>query len=104
MDHLTRRNFAKAGLAAAASTQFAAARTLELQDGHIVAAVLRDGERVTGDSFILAVPHWRVAELLPTELSARPEIARLATIETSPISSVPPCCMVSPCAARCRAA
>ncbi|MBL8849041.1 MAG: FAD-dependent oxidoreductase [Planctomycetaceae bacterium] len=65
-----------------------AVRMLDMQDGRIAEAMLRDGERVTGDSFILAVPHWRVAELLPSELATRQEIQRLTSIETAPISSV----------------
>lgn len=66
----------------------AGCRTLELADGRVTAALLRDGERVTAETFIVAVPHWRLAELLPAELATRPEIQQLSRIETAPISSV----------------
>lgn len=66
----------------------ASCRTLELVDGRVSAAVLRDGERVTADAFVMAVPHWRLAELLPEEFAGRPEIEQLSRIETAPISSV----------------
>lgn len=66
----------------------AACRSLELHDGRIAEVVLRDGERLAADAAIVAVPHWRLAELLPDELAQRPEIRQLSRIETAPISSV----------------
>ena len=66
----------------------AAVRSLSVDAGRITTAVLRDGESLPADEWIVAVPHWRVAELLPAELAERAEIQRLRDIETAPISSV----------------
>lgn len=63
-------------------------RRLSLQGTAIGDVELRDGERLEGHDFVVAVPHWRVAEVLPAELSERPEIQRLGRIETASISSV----------------
>jgi len=65
-----------------------ACRTLEMHDGRIRDVVLRDGERLKAGTMIVAVPHWRLADLLPEELARRPEIEQLSRIETAPISSV----------------
>ncbi|MFO1091845.1 MAG: hypothetical protein U0992_00830 [Planctomycetaceae bacterium] len=62
----------------------AAVRAVVLDQNRIAAVELRDGERLTGGEFVVAVPHWRVAEILPPELSGRPEIQRLGRIETAP--------------------
>lgn len=66
----------------------AAVRELVETAGRIEAVRLREGERVEGDRFILAVPHWRVLDVLPPCLKERPEFRRLDAIETAPITSV----------------
>jgi len=65
----------------------AGVRTLESDtDGKIAAAVLRDGSRITGEQFILAVPWYRTLELLPSELQLK--YRSLSEIPAAPISSV----------------
>ena len=66
----------------------AAARELEYDGGSVRAVVLRDGERVAGAQFVLAVPHFRVLSLLPEALRAQPAVARIDELESAPISSV----------------
>jgi squalene-associated FAD-dependent desaturase len=58
-------------------------------DGETITAVeLRNGERLTADKFVLAVPHHRVLALLPRELHAHRQLADLQQLESAPISSV----------------
>jgi squalene-associated FAD-dependent desaturase len=61
---------------------------LEWAAGRIRAATLRGGESVPADEFILAVPWYRVADLLPPDCQADPEIQALGQMESSPITSV----------------
>lgn len=49
---------------------------------------LRDGEQLTADQVILAVPQHLVAGIVPTELQALATIRQLEQIETAPIGSV----------------
>ena len=62
-------------------------RGVEAEAGRITRVLLRDGESLPVDECIVAVSHWRVAELLPDDVGTRPEIERLNRIETAPISS-----------------
>jgi squalene-associated FAD-dependent desaturase len=66
----------------------AGAKRLLLEGGRIAAVELRDGERVPGDHFVLAVPHFAVPSLIPDALAGDPFLANLDRIETAPISSV----------------
>lgn len=68
--------------------QGAGVRALEIEDNRITSAQLRTGERIEADEFILAVPHYRIKDLLPPSLSADPGIQNLDRLETSPITSV----------------
>jgi squalene-associated FAD-dependent desaturase len=43
-------------------------KRLLTKEGRAVAAELRDGSLVSGDEFVLAVPHWLCGSLLPDEL------------------------------------
>ena len=54
----------------------------------VIAAELRNGERLAADEFILAVPHERVLGLLPESLAATPPLASLGQLESAPISSI----------------
>lgn len=49
---------------------------------------LRDGESLSADHYVLAVPHHRVLNLLPEELQQHPQFAGAAELESAPISSV----------------
>jgi squalene-associated FAD-dependent desaturase len=59
-----------------------------IHDGSGLSAVLRQGEALQADEWILAVPQYQVADLLPEhpELSSLKE--RIGQIESAPISSV----------------
>lgn len=63
-------------------------RQLTVGNGRVVAAQLRDGERLTADRFILAVPFQRVGQLLPESLQTIEPFAGLSRLEQSPITSV----------------
>lgn len=63
-------------------------RELELDGDRMTGLLLKNGERLTADDVILAVPHFRVLSLLPESLRSRPEFAAIERIETAPISSV----------------
>jgi len=49
---------------------------------------LRDGTQLTADDYILAVPHYRVSDLLPETIASQPAFQQLDQIETAPISSL----------------
>jgi squalene-associated FAD-dependent desaturase len=66
----------------------AGVKRLVLEDGRIAAVELRDGERIPGDHFVLAVPQYAVRPLLSDALAGEPFFANLGRIETAPISSV----------------
>jgi len=63
-------------------------KRLALDDGRVDAVELRDGERISGGQFVLAVPQYAVRPLLPDSLAGDPFFANLDRIETAPISSV----------------
>ena len=52
------------------------------------AVTLRDGEVLTADSVVLAVPFERVLDLLPEDIRTRPFFARIGRFTPSPITSV----------------
>ena len=66
----------------------AAARGLHGGVDGIVSVELRNGERVDGADYVLAVPHGRVLDLLPTEVAAPSQIAGVREIESAPITSL----------------
>jgi len=49
---------------------------------------LRDGETLSADHYVLAVPFDRVLDLLPESLQTLPTFAELANLQASPITSV----------------
>ncbi|MBT4865457.1 MAG: FAD-dependent oxidoreductase [Planctomycetaceae bacterium] len=61
---------------------------LLVEDDRVKAVELRGDERLDADEFILAVPHQRVAALLPESLRTIPEVAGLDCLESAPIASV----------------
>lgn len=54
----------------------------------ITGVELRDGEQLSADQFVLAVPFDRVCDLLPPELAALPYFAGSRELTPSPITSV----------------
>ncbi len=48
----------------------------------------RDGKTLSADHFVLAVPHYRMAALLPEEITNHPQLAGAGELESAPISSV----------------
>ena len=63
-------------------------KRLHIEDGAVVAAELRDGESLQAADYILAVPHYRVADLLPGALAEHPAVAGAGRLQSAPISSV----------------
>lgn len=63
-------------------------RCVEIRDDQVCGVRLRDDSFVAAERVILAVPHHRVADLLPASLAGSPSIVRLAELETSPIAAV----------------
>lgn len=59
-----------------------------LEEGRVHSITLRDGEQITGEHFVLAVPHYRVLDLLPSELVTHPQLAGVGELQSAPISSV----------------
>lgn len=58
------------------------------EGGRICAVELRNGERLSAQQFVLAVPHHRLLDLLPNSLRQQREIAAVEQIESAPIASV----------------
>ncbi len=63
-------------------------RELKIENDRVTQVEMRDGTSVTGDYFVLAVPHHRVLSLLPEEMRTHPEIEMVGELESAPISSV----------------
>ncbi|MCH7988103.1 MAG: FAD-dependent oxidoreductase [Planctomycetes bacterium] len=59
-----------------------------LENNKTTAVELRDGNSLTADQFVLAVPHHRLMSLLPDSLKSHPQIEGLKRLETAPITSV----------------
>ena len=66
----------------------AGVRRLEGNAAGIDCVELRNGDRHSAADYIVAVPHFRVLDLLPAELAVRPELAGVAQIESAPITSL----------------
>jgi squalene-associated FAD-dependent desaturase len=54
----------------------------------ISGVVLKSGEVISGDEFVVAVPFQRVKSLLPESLATDPLLAGIERLESAPISSV----------------
>jgi len=64
-------------------------RSLRFESGILKAAIFDGGREETADSFVLALPHDRTAELLPKEIHfANPALAHLEKFKVSPITGV----------------
>ncbi len=61
---------------------------IETEAGRVSQIRLRDGETLSAKHVVLAVPHYRVLDLLPESLAQDPKIAGVAKLESAPISSV----------------
>lgn len=61
---------------------------LVVNDRQVVAAELRNGERLTAQQFVLAVPQHRLGALLPDEWRSQPPFDRVGQLQTAPIASV----------------
>src|SRR5882724_11840413 len=65
------------------------ARSLRFESGILKTAIFDGGREETADSFVLALPHDRTAELLPKEIHfANPALAHLEKFKVSPITGV----------------
>ena len=64
-------------------------RSLRFENGALKAAIFDGGREEAADSFVLALPHDRIAELLPKEVRfANPALAHLEKFKVSPITGV----------------
>jgi zeta-carotene desaturase len=64
-------------------------RSLRFENGALKTAIFDGGREETADSFVLALPHDRTAELLPKEIRfANPALAHLEKFKVSPITGV----------------
>ena len=61
---------------------------LVMEDGAISAVELRNGERLAGRQFVLAVTQQRALSLLPESIRTLPQLAAIERLETAPIASV----------------
>jgi zeta-carotene desaturase len=65
------------------------ARNLRFENGSLKAAIFDGGREEAADSFVLALPHDRTAELLPKDVRfANPELNHLEKFKVSPITGV----------------
>jgi uncharacterized protein with NAD-binding domain and iron-sulfur cluster len=65
----------------------AAAERLIVDGGRAVGVELKDGEVITADAFISAVPHTALLKIIPAELGER-EFSGLQDLRTAPIVSI----------------
>lgn len=61
---------------------------LVLENDRVTAVELRNGERLSAQQFVLAVPQHRVRSFLPDEWQNKSPFDRLDQLETAPIASV----------------
>lgn len=61
---------------------------LVMQNDRVTAIELRNGECLTAEHFVLAVPHHRVCSFLPENWRDQPPFDRLEQLQTAPIASV----------------
>jgi squalene-associated FAD-dependent desaturase len=66
----------------------AGVRSLVVNRGRVTGVELRDGSHVNGDEFVLAVPHYLVRAMLPTDVPQHPDVVALDRLENAPIASV----------------
>ncbi len=66
----------------------AGVKRLDVADGRVTRATLRDGSTESADAYVLAVPFGRVADLLPPEVAATEPFSLAAELAPSPITSV----------------
>ena len=65
------------------------ARSLRFENGSLKSAIFDGGREEAADSFVLALPHDRIAELLPKEVRfANPALNNLEKFKVSPITGV----------------
>jgi squalene-associated FAD-dependent desaturase len=66
-----------------------AVRSLRFENGVLKAAMFDGGMETSADAFVLAIPHDRLAELLPREIRlANPALDHLEKFKVSPITGV----------------
>jgi zeta-carotene desaturase len=64
-------------------------RSLRFENGTLKAAIFDGRREETADSFVLAIPHDKLAELLPSEIrQANPSLDHLEQFKVSPITGV----------------
>src|SRR5579859_3827033 len=64
-------------------------RSLRFEGGALKAAIFDGGREETADAFVLAIPHDKLAELLPREIRiANPALDHLEKFKVSPITGV----------------
>lgn len=63
-------------------------KRLQVVDDRVMHVELRNGETLTADQFILAIPFERVSALLPNDLATHPSLAGISQLESTPIASV----------------
>ena len=68
--------------------QQSTAASLQIAEQLISSVELKDGRSLAGAEFILAVPHYRVRDLIPAVVDNDPQLSRIEQLETAPISSV----------------
>jgi squalene-associated FAD-dependent desaturase len=67
----------------------ASIRSLRIENGRVLAAILDDGSELAADYFISAIPHDALPPLLPAKLAQKnATFAGLANLRTSPITGV----------------
>jgi squalene-associated FAD-dependent desaturase len=64
------------------------ARQLLIEGGRVGGLLLRDGNRLTADWYIAALPWHRLLEILPESFENEPVFRRLRQLQPSPITSI----------------
>jgi squalene-associated FAD-dependent desaturase len=64
-------------------------KRIDIEGGEVARLALRQGDELTADWYVSAVPWYRLLDLLPTDVIDRhPTFGHLCRLETSPITSV----------------
>ncbi len=61
---------------------------VQITDGKVNGVILRDGQKISCERVVLAVPHQRILSMLPESFPGLDSLSKIEEIESAPITSV----------------
>lgn len=63
-------------------------KRVQIADGKVTGVQIRDGQEISCERAVVAVPHQRVLSMLPDAFAGRESLSKIEQIESAPITSV----------------